>query len=80
MIHQRREMVKKEEMIAKGKTSRLQRESGRERVPMNSLELITLSWMQYLKQHKFYAINCLRELPKFHLYLSLNCAKLAWTL
>jgi hypothetical protein len=54
---------KKEEMIAQGKKSRLQRESNREPVPRKSLELIILYWMQYLRQHKFYDINGLRDCP-----------------
>jgi hypothetical protein len=63
--------------LPKENKSMLRRESGREWVPMNSLEFIILSWMQYLRQHKCYAINGLREMTQFHLYPSLNSAKLA---
>jgi hypothetical protein len=50
MKRQRTEMVKKEEMMAQRKKSRLRRESGRERVSMKSLEFIILSWMKYLRE------------------------------
>jgi hypothetical protein len=75
MKRQRREMVKKEEMIAEGKIVKV---AERKRQGTGAHEEFRLdnTLLDAIPQ----AIHGLRELPQFHLYLSLNSAKIAWTL
>jgi hypothetical protein len=80
MKHQRREMVKKEEMIAQGKIVKVEKRKRQGTGAHEKFRVEHTLLDEIPDSHKYYEINGLRELPQFDLYLSLNSAKLAWTL
>jgi hypothetical protein len=82
MKRQRREMVNKEEMIAQGKIVKVvkrkrQGTGAHEEFRVDHTLLDAIPEVTQVLRH---TVNGLRELSQFHMFLSLNSAKLSLTL